>query len=226
MAGWHHWLNGHGFEPTLGESGRSEKPGVLQSRESQRLSDWTATTIKSSGLALWIDLLASSYFTIPFFDHSKKMTCRVMKTFQLSHFLVQYQEILGDGDGSPLQNSCLENSMGREPWQAAVHGDCKESDTTEWLTQEILFVNITTKFIRKIFKCWQAPIDSAHFCDFYFSLERSNFIIGNKPACVDICIHVTQTMVVSEQSVWQPPGLTVTKWKQRDKFTFTSNKNY
>ena len=26
------------------------------------------------------------------------------------------------GNGNPLQYSCLENSMGREAWQAAVHG--------------------------------------------------------------------------------------------------------
>ena len=136
-----------------------------------------------------------------------------MKTFQLSHFLVQHQEILGGGDGSQLQNSCLENSVDREAWQAAVHEDCKESHTTVRLTQETLFANITTKFIRKIFKCWQAPIDNASFRDFCFSLERSNFITGNKPACVDICTHHTKATVMSEQSVWQPPGLTVTTVK-------------
>ncbi|XDC58910.1 hypothetical protein R6Z07M_010092 [Ovis aries] len=124
-----------------------------------------------------------------------------MKTFRLSYFLVQHQEILGEGDGNQLQNSCLEKSMDREAWQAAVHGDSKESHTTERLTQEIRFANITTKFIRKIFKCWQAPIDNASFRDFYFSLERSNFITGNKPACVDICTQDTKATVVSEQSV-------------------------
>ena len=31
----------------------------------------------------------------------------------------------GEGNGSPLQYSCLENSMGREAWQAAVHGIAK-----------------------------------------------------------------------------------------------------
>ena len=31
----------------------------------------------------------------------------------------------GEGNGSPLQYSCLENSMGREAWQAAVHGITK-----------------------------------------------------------------------------------------------------
>ena len=33
----------------------------------------------------------------------------------------------GEGNGNPLQYSCLENSLGR-PW------DCKELDTNEWLT--------------------------------------------------------------------------------------------
>ena len=28
--------------------------------------------------------------------------------------------------------SCLENSINRGPWRAAVHGDHKESDTTEY----------------------------------------------------------------------------------------------
>ena len=31
----------------------------------------------------------------------------------------------GEGNGSPLQNSCLENPMGRGAWWAAVHGVVK-----------------------------------------------------------------------------------------------------
>ena len=29
----------------------------------------------------------------------------------------------GEGNGNPLQCSCLENPMDREAWQATVHGD-------------------------------------------------------------------------------------------------------
>ena len=36
----------------------------------------------------------------------------------------------GEGNGNPLQYSCLENSMNRGAWQAIVHGVPKESDTT------------------------------------------------------------------------------------------------
>ena len=36
----------------------------------------------------------------------------------------------GEGNGSPLQYSCLENSMGRGGWWATVHG-VSESDMTE-----------------------------------------------------------------------------------------------
>ena len=31
----------------------------------------------------------------------------------------------GEGNGNPLQYSCLENSMGRGAWQATVHGVAK-----------------------------------------------------------------------------------------------------
>ena len=36
----------------------------------------------------------------------------------------------GDGNGSPVQYSCLENSMDKGAWQATVHGD-SELDMTE-----------------------------------------------------------------------------------------------
>ena len=39
----------------------------------------------------------------------------------------------GEGNGSPLQYSCLENSIDRRTWWATVHG-IAESDTTEWLS--------------------------------------------------------------------------------------------
>ena len=46
----------------------------------------------------------------------------------------------GEGNGNPLQYSCLVNSMDRGTWRATVHGAAK-SQTTEWLT---LHFNICT----------------------------------------------------------------------------------
>ena len=40
----------------------------------------------------------------------------------------------GEGNGNPLQYSCLENSVDRGAWRAAVHGVTKELDTIEQLT--------------------------------------------------------------------------------------------
>ena len=37
MVGWHHPLNGHEFEQTLGNGEGQGKPGVLQSMGSQRV---------------------------------------------------------------------------------------------------------------------------------------------------------------------------------------------
>jgi len=36
----------------------------------------------------------------------------------------------GEGNGNPIQYSCLGNPMDRGAWWATVHGVVKESDTT------------------------------------------------------------------------------------------------
>ena len=36
----------------------------------------------------------------------------------------------GEGNGNPLQYSCLENSMDKGAWGATVYGVAKESNTT------------------------------------------------------------------------------------------------
>ena len=42
----------------------------------------------------------------------------------------------GEGNGSPLQYSCLGNLMDRGAWHAIVHGVAKESDMTEQACKE------------------------------------------------------------------------------------------
>ena len=37
----------------------------------------------------------------------------------------------GEGNGNPLQFSCLENPMDRGAWQAIIHRVAKKLDTTE-----------------------------------------------------------------------------------------------
>ena len=39
----------------------------------------------------------------------------------------------GEGNGNPLQSSCLENPMDGGAWWATVHGVAKESDRTDRL---------------------------------------------------------------------------------------------
>ena len=47
--------------------------------------------------------------------------------FLFAHFSFfgQASWLAGEGDGSPLQHSCLENPMGGGAWGAAVHGVAK-----------------------------------------------------------------------------------------------------
>ena len=57
--------------------------------------------------------------------HSKESTCNVGDPV----LIPKSERSPGEGIGNPLRYSCLENFMGRETWQATVHGIAK-SDTT------------------------------------------------------------------------------------------------
>ena len=46
----------------------------------------------------------------------------VSKLFALHRNVIIHSNIAGEGNGSPLQYSCLEHPMDRGAWQAPVHG--------------------------------------------------------------------------------------------------------
>ena len=54
----------------------------------------------------------------------------------------------GEGNGNPLQFSCLENQMNRGAWQAAIHGVAKKSDMTYQIKQQKLMMeNLAQEFV-------------------------------------------------------------------------------
>ena len=55
--------------------------------------------------------------------------------------------ITGEGNGNPLQYSCLENPMDREVWQVTVHGVVKDSDGGNWVTYKLKFQTLSTSYI-------------------------------------------------------------------------------
>ena len=62
--------------------------------------------------------------------------------------ILALQRSIGRGNGNPFQYSCLENSMDRGAWWAAVHGITKSrtrlSDFTYLLTMLLIFNSTDT----------------------------------------------------------------------------------
>ena len=57
---------------------------------------------------------------------TKKETCILMTDFDsLDLAMTVSEDLPGEGNGNPLQYSCLENPMDRGAWQATVHGVAK-----------------------------------------------------------------------------------------------------
>ena len=49
----------------------------------------------------------------------------IYKTTNIHHFCCTLETNTGEGNGTPLLYSCLENPIDREAWWAAVHGVTK-----------------------------------------------------------------------------------------------------
>ena len=59
---------------------------------------------------------------------------------------------LGEGNGYPLQYTCLENLMDRGAWWATAHGGLKESDTIEQLSMHTRIAALQC--------CWFLPCNN------------------------------------------------------------------
>ena len=109
MAGWHHWLDGHEFEWTPGDGDGQgglaccDSWGHKESDTTERLN-WTELNLYPWGfpggsMVKYLPASAGDVGLIPGLGRSP-----------------------GEGNGNPLQYSCLGNPMDREAWQATVLG--------------------------------------------------------------------------------------------------------
>ena len=74
----------------------------------------------------WIILLLSMFYDIWIFNGA--LDFHICKIFKLSNC----RDKLGEGNGNPLQYSCLENPMDRGTWWGAVH---RVAQNRTWLKQ-------------------------------------------------------------------------------------------
>ena len=79
---------------------------------------------------------------------------------QMGKNLPAVQEVLGEGNGYPLQYSCMENPYGQRSLVGYSAWDCKESDTTEQMThrhvhQILLIHQLMDTFVFGLYDyCW------------------------------------------------------------------------
>ena len=62
----------------------------------------------------------------------------------------------GEGNGNPLQNSCLENPMDTGAWQAAVHGVKKSQTQLKCLST---LLPSSEKFLTEAGHFWRRDLD-------------------------------------------------------------------
>ena len=79
----------------------------------------------------------------------------------------------GEGNGNPLQYSCLENPMDREVWQATVHGVAKNQTRLKWLNNHhhhTKYPGLTDLNKRSSSEAWKSTVkvggaDSSKSCE-------------------------------------------------------------
>ena len=130
MVGWHHQFDGHKFEQALGVG---DGQGGLACCDS-----WGRKESDMPAQLNWTELIGYQKIlgVIP---------CAMGLPWWLSGkesawagdggLILGSGRSPGEGNGNPLQHSCLGNPMDRGTWQAIVHGITKESDMIWQLKQ-------------------------------------------------------------------------------------------
>ena len=108
----------------------------------------------------------------------------------------------GEGNGNPLQYSCLENSMGRGAWQAAVHRVAKVRH--DWVT------NTCHRHFHLVSVAGGLPRDSNAWKPGAISLLAPSVISRTNPAVVvlaSFCLRVGCGWWSEENTSWKEAGI-------------------
>ena len=122
MIGWHHWLDGFESEWTPGDG---DGQGGLACCDS-----WGR---KESDTTEWLNRTELNWIAERQHD-SNVFVLLTLSCLGLSIAWGLTSPQLGEGNGNPLQCSCLENPVDRGAWRAAVHRVTQSRTWLKWLS--------------------------------------------------------------------------------------------
>ena len=74
-------------------------------------------------------------------------------------FYIELYSVIGEGSGTPLQYSCLENPMDEGAWWAAVHGVAKSRTRLSEFTPTFHFPALEKEMATHSCSCLENPRD-------------------------------------------------------------------
>ena len=66
----------------------------------------------------------------------------------------------GEGNGNPLQYTCLENPMDKGAWQATVHGVAKSRTRLSDFTRECSGASLVAQMVKRLPALWETRVRS------------------------------------------------------------------
>ena len=154
-------------------------PGYLQTAHTHWPCSYSAPRFRDFATLMEVKTFLSLLFNCIFRNWAWAWaSLQALLLFHLTLVIANF----GEGNGTPLQYSCLENPMDRGPWWAAVHGVTRsQTRLSFWLHLcEVLII-----FPLAVFFFFFPPID---LLDFY--IQNSNLVVWYR-YMVCICVHVT-----------------------------------